>query len=241
MIEVHFVNTMNGQKVAIMLEEAGLAYSLKHYNPMAGEHLTPEFHRLNPNHKLPVIVDYEPADGGPPLAIFESGAILMYLAEKTGMLMPRDFRRREVARQWLVWQVAGLGPMHGQANHFMRYAPEGQDYAIARYHKEAIRLMSVLESRLADRDYIADEYSIADIACWAFISAAHTIDIDVADYPGIARWKAAIDARPATQRVVTNALTAVPRGILRRRMSLDQTQWDNLFGDTMHAAARQPA
>jgi len=239
MIEVHYVPTINGQKVAVMLEEAGLPYAVRRYDPMAGEHLTPEFHKLNPNHKLPVIVDHDPADGGEPLPVFETGAILMYLAEKSGMLMPKDFRRREVARQWLVWQVSGLGPMHGQANHFMRYAPEGQDYAIARYSKESVRLMHVLQSRLIDHEYLADEYSIADIACWSFITTTQTIDIDLADYPAIARWRAAIDARPAVQRVLANNLTAVPRGILKRRMTLGPEQWDNLFGDAMHAAARQ--
>ena len=239
MIEVHYVPTINGQKIAVMLEEVGLPYTVRRYDPMAGEHLTPEFHKLNPNHKLPVIVDHEPADGGDPLPIFETGAILTYLAEKSGQLLPNDFRRREIARQWLFWQCAGLGPMHGQANHFMRYAPEGQDYAIARYAKESIRLMHVLQSRLVDHEYLADEYSIADIACWSFITTAQTIDIDLDDYPPIARWRAAIDARPAVQRVLENEVTAVPRGILKRRMSLRPEQWNNIFGDAMHAAVRQ--
>jgi GSH-dependent disulfide-bond oxidoreductase len=239
MIDVHYVNTMNGQKVVVMLEETGLTYNLKHYDPMAGEHLTPEFHRLNPNHKLPVIVDHDPVDGGEPIAIFETAAILLYLAEKTHQLMPKDFRRREIARQWLIWQVAGLGPMHGQANHFVRYAPPGQDYAIARYMKESLRLMDVLESRLHDRDYLADEYSIADIACWSFVSAAHTIGINAADYPGIARWKAAIEARPVVARITSEKITRVPNFIMQPRMELTSTQWDNLFGDANRTAARR--
>jgi GSH-dependent disulfide-bond oxidoreductase len=238
MIDVHYVNTMNGQKVVMMLEETGLEYSLRHYDPMAGDHLTPEYHKINPNHKLPAIVDNDPSDGGPPLPVFETAAILMYLAEKTGMLMPEDFRRREVARQWLVWQVASLGPMHGQANHFVRYAPPGQEYGIQRYMKESLRLMDVLESRLKDREYIADEYSIADIACWSFISSAHVIGIDVENYPGISRWKAVVDARPATAKVISAKITRVPFGILKPRMSLTESQWENLFGDANHQAAR---
>ena len=166
MIDLHYVPTMNGQKIAIMLEETGLSYSVRTYNLFGGDHLTAEFHALNPNHKLPVIVDREPADGGEPLAVFETGAILLYLAEKTGQLMPREFRAREIARQWLIWQVAGMGPMHGQANHFIRYAPAGQDYSVERYSKESRRLMAVLESRLSQAEFLAgSEDSIADIAC----------------------------------------------------------------------------
>jgi GSH-dependent disulfide-bond oxidoreductase len=238
MIDVHYVPTINGQKIVMMLEETGLKYNLRFYDPMAGDHLTPEYNKINPNHKLPAIVDNDPSDGGPPLPIFETGAILLYLAEKTGKLMPTDFRRREIARQWLIWQVAGMGPMHGQANHFVRYAPPGQDYAVARYMKESRRLMDVLESRLRGRDYIADEFSIADIACWAFVSSAHVIDIDVADYPAIARWKALIDERPSTARVVSEKVTRVPFSIMKPRMELTSTQWDNLFGEANHQAAR---
>jgi GST-like protein len=238
MIDLHYVVTVNGQKVAVMLEETGLAYNLTSYSLLSGEHLTPEFHKLNPNHKLPVIVDHDPADGGEPLTVFETGAILQYLAEKTGQLLPKDFRRREAARQWLTWQVAGLGPMHGQANHFIRYAPPGQDYAISRYLKEAIRLVDVLESRLRDHEYLADEYSIADIACWAFITTIQTINIDLRGFPATLRWRDLIEARPAVQRVVNNKLTAVPRGVLKPRMTLTLAQWDNVFGDAMHAAAR---
>lgn len=241
MIDLHYVNTMNGQKVAIMLEETGLTYNLTHYDPLAGDHLTPEFHKINPNHKLPVIVDHSPADGGAPLPIFETGAILQYLAEKTGMLLPVDFRRREIARQWLTWQVASLGPMHGQANHFMRYAPEGQDYAIGRYAKESIRLVNVLESRLRDHDYLADEYSIADIACWTFISTCQTIRINIEDFPATLRWCRQIEPRDAVQRVVTNKLTAVPRGVLKPRMVLTDSQWDNVFGDAAVVAAKGDA
>lgn len=241
MIEVHYVNTANGIKAALMLEETGLEYTLKHYNPLAGDHLTAAFHHLNPNHRLPVIVDHAPADGGGPLTVFETGAILLYLAEKTGQLMPTDFRRREVARQWLIWQVAGLGPMHGQANHFIRYAPAGQDYAIDRYAGESIRLMTVLESRLKDHEYLADEYSIADIACWSFASVCHTIEIDINDFPAIVDWCARIEARPATQRVLTNRRTAAPQSALKARMNLSESEWSNVFGEKMLSAAKGPS
>jgi GSH-dependent disulfide-bond oxidoreductase len=238
MIEVHYVNTGNGLKVALMLEETDVEYTLRRYNPLAGEHLTAEFHVLNPNHKLPVIVDREPPDGGQPLAVFETGAILQYLAEKTGALMPRDFRRREAARMWLTWQVAGLGPMHGQAHHFKRYAPADNGYAIARYQKEAVRLIDVLESRLQRHEYLADEYSIADIACWPFVASCHAIDIQLDDFPSIARWRNNIEARPAAQRVLNNELTAVAPGMLEARMKLTETQWSNVFGDRMLQAVK---
>jgi GST-like protein len=238
MIEVHYIATVNGMKVALMLEETGLGYTLKRYNPLAGDHLTAEFHKLNPNHKLPVIVDHDPADGGGPLTVFETGAILMYLAEKTGRLMPADFRRREAARQWLVWQVAGLGPMHGQANHFIRYAPAGEDYATARYSKESVRLMNVLESRLREHEYLADEYSIADIACWCFVSVCDTIGIDVDDFPSIVQWCERIEARPATQRVLANKRAVTPESALKARMNLSESEWSNVFGDRMLNAAK---
>ena len=157
MIEVHYAPTMNGHKVALMLEEIELPYKLIHYRIFEGDHLTPEYRAINPNFKIPTIVDLAPADGGAPLAVFETGAILFYLGEKTGRFIPNDFRRREEARQWLTWQVAGLGPMHGQANHFMRYAPAGQDYAIERYSRESRRLVAVLEHRLETVDYLAGD------------------------------------------------------------------------------------
>jgi|TARA_R110002020_G_scaffold206440_3_gene411776 GST-like protein len=239
MIDLHYAPTMNGHKVAVMLEEVGLPYRIHSYNLLEGEHLSPEFHAINPNHKIPVIVDHDPADGGGPLSVFESGAILMYLAEKTGMLLSTDYRRRELTRQWLTWQVAGLGPMHGQANHFIRYAPPGQEYAIERYSREARRLVDVLEGRLGDVEYLAEEYSIADIACWAFISTLHTIDIDIADFPNVLRWRSAINQRPAVVRVVTDELTATPAALLEGEMKLTEEQWSNVFGERMRGAANQ--
>src|SRR6185369_3286341 len=161
MIDVHFVPTPNGNKVTIMLEEIGLPYRLIPYNMLEGEHLTPEFRRVNPNGRLPAIVDHEPIGGGAPFAVMESGAILVYLSEKGGgAFMPADPRRRSQAQQWLMWQMAGFGPMQGQAHHFVRYAPEGQDYPVTRYMNETRRMLAVLDRRLAEADYLAEEYSV---------------------------------------------------------------------------------
>lgn len=237
MIDLHYGPTMNAHKVLIMFEETGLEYRLYPYDLLAGEHLNSAFHALNPNHKIPVIVDNSPSDGGGPLTIFESAAILQYLAEKTGQLMPRDFRRREAARQWLTWQVAALGPTSGQAGHFLRYAPKGQDHAIERYTREAKRLAAVLDERLANVGYLAEEYSIADIACWAFMSTCEMIGIDPKHYPSMLRWRELIARRPAVQRVVNGEQTSTPEALLKSSMTLTEDQWSNVFGDRMLNAA----
>lgn len=237
MIDLHYAPTMNSHKVAIVLEETGLAYRLFRYDLLAGEHLTAAFHALNPNHKTPVIVDHAPADPGEPLTVFESAAILQYLAEKTGQLMPGSFRRREMARQWLTWQVAGLGPMAGQAGHFRRYAPKGQDHAIARYSREVRRLVGVLDQRLTQTEYLAEEYSIADIACWVFITTIEMLGIDPEEFPAMLRWRQAIAARPAVERVVNGQFTAAPAELLKSEMTLNAEQWSNVFGDRMLTAA----
>ncbi len=231
MIDVHFVPTPNGRKVTIMLEELGLPYRTIPYNMLEGEHLTDGFRRINPNGRLPAIVDHEPPGGGPPFAVFESGAILLYLSEKAGgALVPADPRSRSEAVQWLMWQMAGLGPMHGQAHHFIRYAPEGQDYAVARYANEARRLIAVLEARLAEVEYLAGTYSVADIACWPWVGATYAIGLDLEGYPNTRRWHAAIAERPAVQRAsdVKNA-----PNLTTRRPVLTPEQWSNLFGDNM--------
>ena len=164
MIDLHYSATPNGQKVALMLEEVGLPFRVLPCDIFEGDQLTAEFGRINPNHKLPAIVDQAPEDGEGPLAVFESGAILQYLAEKTGRFIPASGRARSRTIQWLTWQVAGLGPMGGQASHFLRYAPPGQDYATERYSKELERLLQVLEGRLRASEYIAGpDYSIADM------------------------------------------------------------------------------
>jgi GST-like protein len=238
LIDLHHVATPNGHKVSIALEEMGLPYRVIPYNLMKGEHFTPEFRRINPNNKLPAIVDNDPADGKGPFAVFETGAILIYLAEKSGKLLPTDFRRRSLALQWLVWQMAGLGPMHGQAHHFIRYAPEGQVYGIERYSKEARRLLDVLEYRLNEAEYLAEEYSIADIACWPWVRATRMIDIDIADYPAVQKWWLRINERPAILAGTGSKDLATPASYGQKRAKLTPEQWSNLFGERMLAASK---
>lgn len=235
MIDLHFVPTPNGNKISIMLEEVGLPYRIRQYDMLSGEHLTPEFRRINPNARLPAIVDHEPTDGGAPFAVFESGAILEYMAEKSGQLLPGDLRRRSLARQWLAWQISGFGPSHGQAHHFLRYAPEGQDYPVARYRNEAERLLHVLDRRLGEADYLAEDYSIADIATWPWVRATRVIDMSLDPFANIRRWFDAIAARPGVQRgtQITNA-----PNLSSARPVLTAEQWSNLFGDNMLASAR---
>lgn len=230
MIELHFTPTPNAQKVSIALEELELPYTLVTYDIFEGDQHTAEFGRINPNHKLPAIVDLEPAFGGGPHAVFESGAILQYLAEKTGRLLPADPRQRSVAIQWLTWQVAGLGPMGGQAAHFVRYAPEKIPYAIERYTKEVARLLTVLERRLGEAEYLAgDEYSIADIAIWPgrFMTPEMA-----AQYPNTHRWHARIGERPAVIRG-RSAERAVPAKYMQARAVLTDEQRSNMFGERM--------
>lgn len=244
MIELHYVATANGLKVAIALLELGLSYRVINYDLFGGEHLTPEFRRINPNNKLPAIVDLAPADGGEPLAVFESGAILHYLAEKTGRFLPADPRARAAAQQWLFWQMAGLGPMHGQAHHFLRYAPAGQDYPVARYSNEARRLLNVLDYRLSAVPYLAgDEYSIADMAAWPWVGGAVLIGIDIAELPAVQRWHQDVGTRPAVMAALASKETGVPPEYMQARAQLTEEQWSNTFGDRMLAAARnhQPA
>ena len=170
MIELHYFPTPNGWKVSIALEELGLPYQVVEVNIGRGDQFKPEFLALSPNNRMPAIVDHEPAFGGPPVSIFESGAILMYLAQKTGRLLPDDPRRRWAAVEWIFWQMANQGPMCGQAGHFRNYAPQaGQEYGRKRYGDEAHRLYRVLDTRLEGRDYVADEFSMADIICWPWI------------------------------------------------------------------------
>lgn len=237
MIDLHYVATANGLKVAIMLLELEADYRVINYDLFAGAHLTTEYKRINPNNKLPAIVDHDPADGGDPIPVFESGAILTYLAEKTGRFLPTDPRARIEVQQWLFWQMAGLGPMHGQAHHFLRYAPEGQDYARARYRNEATRLVKVLEYRLSDRDYLAGDYSIADMAAWPWCGALELIDIDSGQFPAVMSWLERVGARPAVQAAVANKATAVPPEYMQKRAILSPEQWSAMFGDKLLAAA----
>ena len=200
MIDLYYAGTPNGQKMTLCLEELGLPYRLNRIALMKGEQFAPDFLKISPNNKIPAMVDHAPADGGEPIAIFESGAMLQYLAEKTGRLMPHDLRGRTVVMQWLFWQVGGLGPMAGQNGHFAVYAPEKVPYAIDRYVKETARLYGVLNKRLEGREFIAGEYSIADIACYPWIVPHQSHGQDLSDFPHLKRWFHTIAARPATVR-----------------------------------------
>ena len=201
MIQLHYWPTPNGHKVTLFLEEAGLPYELRPVDIGAGDQFEPGFLAISPNNKMPAIVDTEPADRGAPLSVFESGAILLYLAEKTGRFLPTDLRGRVETLEWLFWQMAGLGPMTGQYGHFHVYAPESIEYAKNRYTKEVQRLMDVLDKRLAGREFIAGEtLTIADIACHPWIDAYTKAPMDLAPHAEVRRWHEAIAARPAVQR-----------------------------------------
>ncbi|MBX3686203.1 MAG: glutathione S-transferase N-terminal domain-containing protein [Rhodocyclaceae bacterium] len=200
MIDLYTWATPNGRKVSIMLEECALPYEVIAVDITTGEQSSPEFAALNPNRKIPVIVDHDGPDGRP-MVLIESGAILVYLAEKSGRFMPRDPRSRSEVLQWLMFQMGSVGPMLGQAHHFLRFAPEKVPYAIARYDAEARRIYAVLESRLQGRNWLAgDDYSIADIACFPWIARHEWQHIDLADYPQVKRWFHTLSARPAVQK-----------------------------------------
>jgi GST-like protein len=200
MIDLHYWTTPNGHKITLFLEEAGLEYKIHPVNIGKGEQFQPSFLAISPNNRIPAIVDHAPADGGKPISVFESGAILLYLAGKTGKFIPKDLRGQVTTLEWVMWQMGGLGPMAGQNHHFRNYAPEKLPYAIDRYVKETSRLYAVLDKRLKGRDFIAGrEYTIADMACYPWIIPDRQGQ-DMADFPELARWHAAIRARPATQR-----------------------------------------
>jgi GST-like protein len=200
MIDLYFAATPNGLKAKLFLEEADIAYRVIPVSLSKGEQLKPEFLAISPNNKIPAIVDHEPVGGGAPISLFESGAIMLYLAEKTGRLIPTDTGGRAEVLQWLFWQMAGLGPMAGQIGHFNVHAPEKVPYAIDRYTRETSRLYGVLNQRLADRSFIAGEFSIADIACYPWIvpHEAHGQNLDA--FPHLKRWFETMAARPATLR-----------------------------------------
>jgi GSH-dependent disulfide-bond oxidoreductase len=207
MIDLYYWTTPNGHKITIFLEEAALPYSLKPINIGQGEQFNPDFLAIAPNNRIPAIVDQAPADGGAPLSVFESGAILQYLAEKTGQFLPTELRDRTKVMEWLFWQMGGLGPMLGQNHHFANYAPEKLPYAINRYVKETERLYGVLDTQLQGRDYIAGDYSIADMAAYPWIVPHQAQQQNLDDFPQVKRWFAAIQARPAVQRAYAVAKT----------------------------------
>ena len=207
MIDLYYWTTPNGHKVTMFLEEAGVPYTLKGVDIAAGEQFAADFLKIAPNNRIPAIVDHDPSDGGDPISMFESGAILLYLAEKYGQFMPgpEDIRGRAKVQEWLMWQMGGLGPMCGQNHHFKIYAPEPIDYAISRYENETNRLYGVLDKQLEDRDFIAGAYSIADMAAYPWIVPYKHQGQKIEDFPNLKRWLEAIKARPATERAFAKA------------------------------------
>jgi GST-like protein len=211
MIEVYGGNTPNVIKVLVALEEMGVAYERLPVDIMTGEQFTPEFLAISPNNRVPAIVDTDPADGAGRLPVFESGAILVYLAEKYGKLLPTAPRPRSEAIAWVMWQMAGQGPMCGQAGHFRNYAPEKIPYGIERYSSEVKRLYKVLDLRLAGREFVAGDFSIADCACWPWTIFHVHHGIDLADYPQVRRWHEAIAARPSAKRALPDFEVPPPK------------------------------
>ena len=200
MIDLYYWTTPNGHKITMFLEETGLPYTLIPINIGKGEQFKPDFLKVAPNNRIPALVDHEPNGGGRPISIFESGAMLLYLAEKTGQFLPANPYGRYDVIQWTFWQMGGLGPMAGQNHHFSNYAPEKIPYAIDRYVNESNRLYGVLNKHLAGREFIADDYSIADMACYPWIVPYKNQSQNIDDFPNLKRWLADIEARPATQR-----------------------------------------
>jgi GST-like protein len=227
MIELYYWPTPNGWKISIMLEECGLDYEVKPINIGCGDQFKPEFLTISPNNRMPAIVDSE-APGGP-LSIFESGAILEYLAEKSGQFMPQEPHGRFETLQWLYWQVANLGPMAGQLSHFLNYAQVRVDYAVERYRNEFNRLLGVMERRLVDRNYLAGDYSIADIASWPWVRSHERFEQSLDDFPAVARWFESIAQRPAVQKGID-----IGRDWWSSK-DIDEEVRKNLFGQTATA------
>ena len=211
MLDLYYWPTPNGHKITLFLEEAGLPYAIRPVNIGKGPQFAPAYLAISPNNKMPAIVDHDPADGGAPVSVFESGAILLYLADKIRRFIPQDLRGRVACVEWLFWQMGGLGPMTGQYGHFHVYAPERIPYAMERYRKEAERLLDVLDRRLAGRAFITgDDYTIADMACFPWINAYDKAPLDLGPFAEVRRWHAAIAARPATQRALARGPEVKP-------------------------------
>ena len=226
MIDLHYWTTPNGHKVTIFLEETGLPYRIIPVNISSGEQFKPEFLKIAPNNRIPAIVDHEPADGGEPVSVFESGAILIYLGEKTGRFLPTDLRARADVLQWLMWQMGGLGPMAGQNHHFVQYAPERIPYAMERYVKETNRLYGVLDRRLADRSFVAGEaYSIADMAIYPWTVSYEAQGQKMEAFPNLMRWYENVGARPAVRKALE-----VGEELRRPLEGMDQKTRETLFG-----------
>jgi GST-like protein len=227
MIDLHYWPTPNGHKITMMLEESGLDYAVHAVDIGKGEQFAPDFLKIAPNNRMPAIVDHAPAVGDAPIAVFESGAILQYLAEKTGRFGGDALRERTEINQWLMWQMGGLGPMLGQNHHFNIYAPEKIPYAMERYVKETNRLYGVLDRRLADRAFVAGDYSIADMAAYPWIVPHEAQGQKLTDFPNVKRWFEAIAERPATV-----AAYAKGQAISDGRTLMTDEQKKILFGQT---------
>lgn len=210
MIDVLYWTTPNGHKITIFLEETGLEYKIIPVNIGKGEQFEADFLAVSPNNRIPAIVDHAPADGGKPLSVFESGAILLYLADKTGKFIAKDLRARTAALEWLFWQMGGLGPMSGQNNHFSNYAADKIQYAMDRYRNEVNRLYGVMNKRLAGHPYLAGDYSIADMACYPWVVPYKNQGQDIDQFPHLKRWLATIGDRPATVRAYALAKEVNP-------------------------------
>ena len=231
MIELYYWTTPNGHKMTMFLEEAGLPYRIHPINIGKGDQFAPEFIAISPNNRIPAMVDTEPADGGPPLPMFESGAMLLYLADKIGRFIPTASRQRLECIQWLFWQMGNLGPMNGQNHHFALYAPEKIPYAIDRYIKESSRLYAVLNRHLAAREFISGDYSIADMASYPWINPQRQSQ-DIDDFPHLKRWRETIAARPATIRAYElapkiNPKFGVPNDAAEKKVLFGQSK-DNV-------------
>jgi len=234
MIDVYLEKSPAALKVPVMLEECGIPYRMIHVSVGKGHQHRKEFRAISPNGKVPVIVDHQPPMGGAPLPVFESGAIILYLAERSGKFLSSEPRARLEAIQWLFWQAAGLSPMSGQAVHFTRYAPqEAQPYGLMRYRNEVNRLYGVLNERLTDREFICDDYSIADIASYTWTILAEHLDQNLEDFPHLRRWREVIAKRPAVVRAYERALAE-----LKPPEFTDEEMRQNLFGHTAASLKR---
>lgn len=232
MIDLYFWTTPNGYKVTILLEELGLPYNIIPVHIGKGEQFNSEFLKISPNNKIPALVDHD-GPGGLPIAVFESGAIMMYLAEKSGWrFMPTDMRQRYDVMQWLMFQMGSVGPMLGQAHHFRRYAPEQIPYAVERYTNEASRIYRVIDKRLGEAQYLAGDYSIADMATYPWLRPHKWQGQDLADFPNLSRWYADMRARPAVQR----GLAVLKERLERNKEKPSGGSWNALFGKQQYEA-----
>jgi GST-like protein len=235
MIELYYWPTPNGHKITIFCEEAGIPYTVKPVNIAAGEQFQPDFLKISPNNRMPAIVDTEPADKGGPLSVFESGAILIYLAEKTGKFLPQDLRGRVKVLEWLEWQVGGLGPMAGQVNHFVHYAPEKIPYAMERYVNEVSRLLAVMDKQLASNAYLAGDFSIADMASYPWTAIWERQQQKIEDFPHVKRWLDAMANRPGVKAAFEKA-----KAYQSNRPNTDPEVAKILFGQSA-ATVRRPS